>query len=54
MATQWNMGKVSERVNSVKTTDKSMCFCFLTQGEMACGYGGVLVEPHHGNVLLNY
>lgn len=54
MATQWNMGKVSERVKSVNTTEGSICICFLTRGEMACGYEDVLAEPHHGNILLNY
>lgn len=30
---QWNMGKVTERVESVNRMNKSICFCFLTQGK---------------------
>lgn len=39
---QWNMGKLSERGESVKRMDKSICFCFLTQGKMAYVYKDAL------------
>lgn len=49
---QWNMGKVSERVESVNRMNKSICFCLLTQGEKkGCGFKGVLASPHRVELL---
>ena len=43
---QWNMGKLRKREERVNRMDTSICFCFLTQEEMAHGNKDVLAQQH--------